>query len=428
MMNELTNKKIRIGEWIVDLNSGLCEFSDSTSTAPAETAEVRLEPRSCDVLRVLVAHHGEVVSKDDLITAVWTETYASDDSLLRTISRLRTSLGDNAKQPRYIETIPKRGYRLIAQVSEIVVESSKLAKLESENSSRSRFGTIAVVSTVILAAAIYFYMQININVDTESNQLLERADDYYHQMRLADNERAIVLYEQIIEAKPKTAEAYAGMANALVQRAIRYSTEITGEVDEPITLTDRVASGQLDSNNARAVLARAQSFADKAVALEPQNPVALKALGFVLSAQGNYEEAIQVYHSALVIDPSAWQVLLNLGELYEEEGDSQSALEMYSSAFAAMGERYEENTVQIRPWYAAVARMLGDIHFEQNRYLEAETWYRQALVIEPLHEKASLGLVNVLIQTGETMRARQVCQELNARLQSAVCNYTGIQP
>ena len=78
--------------------------------------EARVEPRAMDVLVALARRAGDTVSRDDLIDAVWKHPYVSDEALSRCISMLRHALGDDRSQPRYLETIPKRGYRLVAAV------------------------------------------------------------------------------------------------------------------------------------------------------------------------------------------------------------------------------------------------------------------------------------------------------------------------
>jgi DNA-binding winged helix-turn-helix (wHTH) protein len=75
--------------------------------------EVKLTPKALAVLRVLVARAGRVVTKDELFQAVWPQTVVSDDALTTCILELRHALRDNAKQPRYIETVHRRGYRFL---------------------------------------------------------------------------------------------------------------------------------------------------------------------------------------------------------------------------------------------------------------------------------------------------------------------------
>lgn len=86
-------------------------------TLSSDGGPVRLEPRVMDVLVYLAAEPGEVVSKEDLLEAVWGGAYVEEGVLTQAIHSLRKALGDDARQPRFILTIPKRGYRLVASVS-----------------------------------------------------------------------------------------------------------------------------------------------------------------------------------------------------------------------------------------------------------------------------------------------------------------------
>jgi DNA-binding winged helix-turn-helix (wHTH) protein/TolB-like protein len=76
--------------------------------------EARLEPKVMAVLVCLAEHAGEVVSRNALYERVWGRTLVSDQALTNCISELRQHLGDDRSEPRYIETVPKRGYRLVA--------------------------------------------------------------------------------------------------------------------------------------------------------------------------------------------------------------------------------------------------------------------------------------------------------------------------
>lgn len=81
---------------------------------------VHLEPKVMKVLLQLATAPGQVLSKEDLIQAVWPDTFVSDDVLTRCISVLRREMQDDSHAPRYIQTIPKVGYRLVAEVHSIM--------------------------------------------------------------------------------------------------------------------------------------------------------------------------------------------------------------------------------------------------------------------------------------------------------------------
>ncbi len=85
-------------------------------------ATVHLEPKVMDLLVYLARHPGQVVSKNDIIDSVWEGHIVANSALSRCMALLRGALGDDARRPRYIETIPKRGYRLIAPITGIEPE------------------------------------------------------------------------------------------------------------------------------------------------------------------------------------------------------------------------------------------------------------------------------------------------------------------
>ena len=96
---------------------GSYRFDLGTGRLWSGTAELRLTPKASAVLKVLVTRPGEPVPKDDLFAAVWNDTIVSDDALTSCIQELRRALDDDARQPRFIETRPRRGYRFIARLT-----------------------------------------------------------------------------------------------------------------------------------------------------------------------------------------------------------------------------------------------------------------------------------------------------------------------
>ena len=99
---------LRIGSWVVapSLNS-ICSGGRT----------VRLEPKVMGVLVCLAKHPGETLSKEQLFQAVWPNIVVTEDVLKRCIAELRRAFDDDAREPRIIETISKRGYRLVAPVT-----------------------------------------------------------------------------------------------------------------------------------------------------------------------------------------------------------------------------------------------------------------------------------------------------------------------
>src|SRR5207245_8679839 len=84
----------------------------------AAEERILLAPRAFAVLRYLVEHPGRLVAHDELLEALWTKTYVQPEVLKSHIASIRAVLGDDARRPRFIETLSRRGYRFIAAVTE----------------------------------------------------------------------------------------------------------------------------------------------------------------------------------------------------------------------------------------------------------------------------------------------------------------------
>ena len=99
--------QLRIGDYVAD---------PASNEISADGKTTRLRPILMDVLLRLAADAGSAVNRETLLNDVWPRRMVNDEVLSRAIAELRTALGDDPKQPRYIETLPKVGYRLIAKV------------------------------------------------------------------------------------------------------------------------------------------------------------------------------------------------------------------------------------------------------------------------------------------------------------------------
>ena len=91
---------------------------------------VALPPRALAVLTALLATPGTVVSKQNLMNAAWPGTFVTESSLLEAIGLLRDALGDDRRRPAYIQTVHRRGYRFIADISTKTLEPRNLGTLE----------------------------------------------------------------------------------------------------------------------------------------------------------------------------------------------------------------------------------------------------------------------------------------------------------
>ena len=114
-----------------------------------------LAPKIIETLLTLVQNSGRIVEKKELMTRLWPDTFVEESNLTYTIVQLRKTLDDDAREPRYIETIPKRGYRFIVDVEEVlsdvqvdgmhVVEQQQSREAQSNLIAGSRVPSIAVL-------------------------------------------------------------------------------------------------------------------------------------------------------------------------------------------------------------------------------------------------------------------------------------------
>src|SRR5215470_6878200 len=107
--SKITPKAVQLGELELDLKAGELRKNG---------VRVKLQEQPFQVLRILIEHAGEVVTKEELQQRIWpSDTFVDfDHGLHSAITRLREALGDSAESPRFIETLPRRGYRFIAPV------------------------------------------------------------------------------------------------------------------------------------------------------------------------------------------------------------------------------------------------------------------------------------------------------------------------
>ena len=110
---------------------------------------VPMAPKAFDVLAYLVEHAGQLVTQDEILEALWSETYVNPEVLRKYILEVRKSLGDRPDNPEFIETVPKRGYRFVAPVLEESAPESVVAAQSSaieESATEENVGQPAAAS------------------------------------------------------------------------------------------------------------------------------------------------------------------------------------------------------------------------------------------------------------------------------------------
>jgi DNA-binding winged helix-turn-helix (wHTH) protein/WD40 repeat protein len=117
---DLGQISFRLGEWLVEPSLNRLTRSDTT---------IQLELKVMDVLVCLAERAGEVVPRQEIVDRVWATEFISDNTLTHAITEIRNALGDDARNPSFIETIHRRGYRLIAPVEPALPDKAAKSKV-----------------------------------------------------------------------------------------------------------------------------------------------------------------------------------------------------------------------------------------------------------------------------------------------------------
>src|SRR5258708_7566576 len=96
-------------------------------------SRLSLTPKAFDILRYLVEHADRLVTHDEILEALWPETYVNPEGIRKYILEIRKVLGDRSDEPLFIATLPKRGYQFIAQVTDDRALPPPGAEIEAGN-------------------------------------------------------------------------------------------------------------------------------------------------------------------------------------------------------------------------------------------------------------------------------------------------------
>ncbi|HSR52596.1 MAG TPA: winged helix-turn-helix domain-containing protein [Acidobacteriota bacterium] len=139
-------RDFRLGDWLVEPRTGRL-------TGPE--GERRLEPKVMEVLVYLAHEEGVPASREEIVKAVWGDVAVDDSGLFRYISQIRAALGDDARRPVYVETLPKRGYRLLMPVR---FSDAEPRKVESSRSRpRSPWSRLSWIGAALAGLALVLY-------------------------------------------------------------------------------------------------------------------------------------------------------------------------------------------------------------------------------------------------------------------------------
>lgn len=322
-----------------------------------------------DLLVCLARRSGETVSKETLLEEVWKGAFVVEGVIPKTLSGLRSALGDDASEPTFILTVPRRGYRLVAPVRwleeappEPVAAAEPPASpgeraLSANVSGRTGRPLLGLALAGALALAWLLYAggakprvepaPAGAAVPESVARLLLEARHLWAQRGLESVRRAAELMQRAVQEAPESAEAHAWLALSTITRA-SYLGGRAAACDE------------------------AAAAARRAIALAPEDPIALCAQG-VMALQKDFDagSAIVALERSVAADPTFVPAQQFLAEALTLAGQNERALATIDQALA------------LDPLSALLHGVRGNILIRSDRPLAALEAYERVLVLEP---------------------------------------------
>ena len=409
-------KGFLLGHWTVLPDRGLLRGDD---------AEERVEPLVMRVLVALAEAGGDVLTKDELIETVWDGRAQSDEPLNRCISVLRRKLGDDSRNPSFVENIPRRGYRLMQPVRPLAsVEAPKFAvpseaDVAESSSNRSLLGIAAVVVIAIVVAVAFSGRTASPPADglqtlavypfscaegTDAALCFGFSEELTSTLLTADNIRVVKRTRPLTDQgeSETSGDPVDGLVSGSVQRIgdrLRIAMEIIDGADGFVVLSDTVDGSVADVFRLQEQVA--QSIA-AAVVGETDAPVSATTRpanfeAFQAYARGQYQferrdlssirQAIELFEEAIRLDPMFGPAYLRLSFAYLllPEYDSELSVEtMYDIAEArTLAGIAADPSIE-----DAAGTVFGFIHHKRGNWTEATRAFERAVNAETLYPLA----------------------------------------
>ena len=358
--------------------------------------EVRLAPKALAVLQVLVRSAGNAVSRQELFEDVWPGGVVSDEALTQRISELRKALGDSARKPRYIETIPKVGFRLVAPVGAVDPATASDALPAQPRpgapgiAKPARFVLLAILLAVLALAAWRMWPTDDPPIPAAGtvteipaaremyllaqNRMARRSSDAF--------DKAVGYLEEAVALDPGYALAWAALAEVLLDRQKYFGASRTATVTKARSAVDHALEVNGELGQAYAVLGRileqedrfdeAEAAYQEALELAPDYANLYQWRGDLLHDRGHLAESRAAYAKALERDPLLIPARMGLARQHEIRGEFDLALAQY------------HRVVEIESSDFQVLVAMGALeHGVFNRLDKAVSNYARALMNEP---------------------------------------------
>jgi DNA-binding winged helix-turn-helix (wHTH) protein len=314
----------------------------------------KIEPLIMDVLTFLAARSGETVPRGELLDEIWSAHDASDESLTRAISVLRKTIKRLDPERAYIETIPKRGYRLLLAVTRGQIDANSLSNRGEKRPAKG--GSDSLANELVLQGRSLNERPFHTDVLTTSVSLLEQAIAISPDHAKAHSElgHAYSLMSTYIREGDKSALIH--KATQCAKRAL----EIDPTMGFPMTL---IALEQFTLGN----IVDAIAMTEEAYSREPDNPEVALRLGYFYAAIGLTTHAIPFIQKAVTLDPIQGRNFQILAPVKLCNGDLEEA-DVLAKRAIDMQHHFGCET------YAAIAFAKGEYELAGQRLLQGKTY------------------------------------------------------
>lgn len=317
--------RYRFERWVFDRRTGELAHRDG--------GVARLAPQPALVLSLLLERAGELVSRGFLRERVWPDTVVEfDKSLNFCISEIRAALGDSAVSPRFIETLPRRGYRFMGSVETVASDAGPNRRSGSRMPwPRPAMAYGIAVLAVLIATAGFALREWNGEAGTPSRGAREAAEMGGYLLTRGegdDIERSVDFFREAVALSPGYARAYAGLGSAYLELsrveegtwALRRSIDLGPDQWAPhLTLALHALYTEYDPSSAgvhfEAALERA-----------PDEVVVQHTYAWYRAATGHVESALEHMGTALELDPVSPRVRGDVGRLFYLAGRHDEAI------------------------------------------------------------------------------------------------------
>lgn len=350
-------------------------------------APVALTPKAAETLGLLLAEPGVLVTKERLRDALWPEGFVEDGNLTQTIYMLRKTLDPEGDGRRFIETVPRRGYRFVAPVT--LVETEPLPRRGAPpplRTIRLRLATATAVVILLLAGSLFSVAQSRTSMypglSTESSREYALGRAFWNKRTLEATHVSIEYFQDVVKTSPNSALGYAGLADSYLM----------------------IANHAMVPGNLKPYYAKAEQYAREALARDPQSGEALATLGFIAyDRDHDRDRAERELRAALAMRPLYASAHEFLGVIELQKGNVPEANDELKRA------------AELDPLSSIILCWLGDTYYYAHRFEDAQRALRQSLDLDPNNEDAPYYLALVDARLGEPREAYALLNEMRSK-------------